>query len=83
MYVFESEPTEAYRRGHSLVVFDHWRRVQRLPYLEETLQRLRSATGAEDAFAIWGSERVTFFVVSQEKPRAARGRSSSVFRALA
>jgi hypothetical protein len=66
MYVFDHELAEGYRRGHSLVVFDHWRRVQRLPYLEEMLERLRRATGANDAFAVWGTERVVFFVVPQD-----------------
>jgi hypothetical protein len=55
----------AYRLGHSLVVFDHWPRVQRLPYLTETLGRLRIATGAATAFSVWGTDRVAFHVVPQ------------------
>ena len=30
MYVFDDELREGFRRGHSLVVFDHWKRVPRV-----------------------------------------------------
>jgi hypothetical protein len=54
MYVFDDELREGFRRGHSLVVFDHWKRVQRLPYLAAAFARLSEATGAREPFALWG-----------------------------
>jgi hypothetical protein len=65
MYVFDDELREGFRRGHSLVVFDHWKRVKRLPYLADTFVRLSDATGALEPFALWGRERVAFFVLAQ------------------
>jgi hypothetical protein len=66
MYVFDDELFDCFRRGHSLVVFDHWKRVQRLPYLEHAFARLSRATGARRPFALWGRERVVFFVLPQD-----------------
>jgi hypothetical protein len=43
MYVFDDELREGFRRGHSLVVFDHWKRVQR-PILADAFARLSEAT---------------------------------------
>jgi hypothetical protein len=69
MYVFDDELRDGFRRGHSLVVFDHWKRVQRLPYLQETFGRLSRASGARQPFALWGRERVAFFVLGQDADR--------------
>jgi hypothetical protein len=66
MYVFDDELREGFRRGHSLVVFDHWKRVQRLPYLAAAFARLSEATDAREPFALWGRERVAFFVLAQD-----------------
>jgi hypothetical protein len=66
MYVFDDELREGCLRGHSLVVFDHWKRVQRLPYLGEAFGRLSDAAGASSPFALWGRERVAFFVLAQD-----------------
>lgn len=79
MYVFEDELREGFRRGHSLVVFDHWKRVQRLPYLEKTLALLAVATRAQRPFALWGRERVTFFVLPQEADADALERAGREF----
>jgi hypothetical protein len=67
MYVFDDELREGFARGHSLVIFDHWKRVQRLPYLRDAFARLRAATGARTPFALWGRERVVFYVLAQDQ----------------
>ena len=75
MYVFDDELREGFRRGHSLVVFDHWKRVQRLPYLAEAFARLSKATGAFEPFVLWGRERVAFFVLAQQADAGALKRA--------
>ena len=75
MYVFDDELHEGFRRGHSLVVFDHWKRVQRLPYLAGAFARLSKATGAFEPFALWGRERVAFLVLAQQADAGALERA--------
>jgi hypothetical protein len=76
MYVFDDELREGFRRGRSLVVFDHWKRVQRLPYLAEAFARLSEATGALEPFALWGRERVAFCVLAQDADAGALKRAA-------
>jgi hypothetical protein len=76
MYIFDDELREGFRHGHSLVVFDHWKRVQRLPYLKEAFARLSDATGATAPFALWGTQRVVFFVLPQDDKAAVLERAS-------
>jgi hypothetical protein len=64
-YVFEEELTEGYRKGHSLVVFHHWGRIQRLEFLEGAFSRLCRATGSSSVFAVWSRARVAFLAVPQ------------------
>jgi len=66
MYIFDDELRHGFRLGHSLVVFHHWGRVQRLPYLKEAFARLSQASGALNPFALWGRERVAFIVLAQD-----------------
>jgi hypothetical protein len=79
MYVFDDELREGFGRGHSLVIFDHWKRVQRLPYLREAFARLRAATGARRPFALWSRERVAFFVLAQDRDSDALERAAREF----
>jgi hypothetical protein len=65
MYVFDKELADAYKESHSLVIFHHWGRVARPSYLAGAFKRLRNATGADAAFAVWGPQRVAFFIVPQ------------------
>jgi hypothetical protein len=77
MYVFEKDIADGYARGHSLVIFDHWKRVQRVPYLHSTFERVRASTGAGSAFAVWGRSRVAFIIVPQ-KAHAAKLRLAAL-----
>jgi hypothetical protein len=79
MYVFDEELAEAYGHEHSLVIFDHWKRVQRIPYLLAAFKRVRTATRASSAFAVWGRPRVAFIVVPQEKHADALERAARKF----
>jgi hypothetical protein len=65
MYLFDDEVCDAYRRGHSLVVYQHFAREQRSVYLERLFTRMRGACGAASLVALW-SARVAFVVVPQE-----------------
>jgi hypothetical protein len=65
MYLFDDEICDAHRRGHSLVVYQHFAREQRSVYLERLFTRMRGACGAESLVALW-SARVAFVIVPQE-----------------
>jgi hypothetical protein len=81
MYVFDDELEIAYKHGHSLVIFDHWKRVQRVPYLRGVFQRIRAATGAPSAFSVGGVSRVVFIVVPQERHRRLLEKAAQQFAA--
>jgi len=77
MYLFLGEVTDAYRRGHSLVIYQHFPREQRESYLARTFERLSDATGQAALFAV-ASSRVAFLVIPQPEhvgdlARAAEG----------
>lgn len=65
-YVFDDELADVYRRGHSLILFDHFKRISRQTYLEQTQRRLAVATGASSPFALY-SAGVAFVILPQEK----------------
>lgn len=66
MYLFHDELATAFERGHSLVVYQHFPREQRLPYLSRTFERIRVACDPPALFALW-SARVAFFVIPHDK----------------
>jgi hypothetical protein len=45
-YVYWSEVEETFRRGHSVIVFQHFAREDRTAHLNRLLDRLREATGS-------------------------------------
>lgn len=62
-YVYWCEVEEAFERGHSLIVFQHFAREERAGHVNRLLSRLRELTGA-DAFAL-RSANVAFLCVPQ------------------
>ncbi len=66
MYLFDDELAIAFERGHSLVVYQHFPREQRSPYLSRTFERLRSACDAPALLALW-SAYVAFFIIPHDK----------------
>ena len=64
-YVFDDELADVYRRGHSLILFDHFKRVPWPIYLEQARPRLAAATGAPGPFALY-SAGVAFVILPQE-----------------
>ncbi len=79
MYVFDDELRDVYRHGHSIVVFDHWKRVPRLPYLRAAFDRLKAATAAQSAFSVGGRSRVVFLAVPQPEHTSALEHAARAF----
>ncbi len=65
-YVFDDELADVYRLDHSLILFDHFKRISRQTYLEQTQRRLAVATGAPSPFALY-SAGVAFVILPQEE----------------
>lgn len=63
-YLYWSEVEEAYRRGHSLVIYQHWPRKPRAEYTRQLAQAFRERLGAPlvDSFA---TPHVLFMLVAQ------------------
>jgi hypothetical protein len=62
MYVFEDEIATTFGSGNSVVLFQHFPRESRGPFLSRTLARLKKACGSPAAFALWSS-RVAYIVL--------------------
>ena len=63
-YVFSEEIARSYKQGHSVVIFQHWPRVERQSFLQGHLAELSRTTGAANPFALHGG-RVAFIVLPQ------------------
>ena len=70
MYLFHDELAEAFGRGHSLVVYQHFAREQRPAYLGRAFATIRAAFDPPTLFGLW-SARVAFLVVPQRDVAAA------------
>jgi hypothetical protein len=66
MYLFPDELADTYRRGHSVVVYQHFPREKRPEYFARAFERFRALCEPPTLFALW-SARVAFFVVPQEQ----------------
>jgi len=69
-YIYWSELHEAYDNGHSLLVYQHFPRVERKRFVPFLADRLRDELGAPcvEGFA---TPHVAFFLVRQDRHRAA------------
>lgn len=65
-YLYFSEVTQTFRRGHSLLIYQHFPRIQRDEYIALRTNQLRKATGAQTIFS-FSTGFVCFFLVSQKE----------------
>jgi hypothetical protein len=63
-YIYWDEVQECARRGHSVIVFQHFAREKREPYVARLLDRLTAETQLESAFAL-RSANVAFLFAAQ------------------
>jgi hypothetical protein len=63
-YLFWDEASESYRRGHSLLVYQHFPRVQRPYYVKGLLERVAAVTGVAGPFSVF-TRRVAYVFVPQ------------------
>ena len=63
-FLYFSEVQDAFKRGHSLVIYQHFPYIQRDPYITDRICQLREATNSSMVFSL-STSRVCFFIVSQ------------------
>ncbi len=64
-FLFPAEIERAYGLGHSLVIYQHWARVNRDRAIQARFEQLRALTGAAGISVVWGRSRVGFYLVPQ------------------
>jgi hypothetical protein len=67
-YVFLDEVGIIWQRGHSVVIYQHYPRVQRIPYAREQLRRLKAVLPGMNEAALL-TDRVAFLACIQEQHR--------------
>ncbi len=85
-YLYFSEVTQAFARGHSLVIYQHFSRINRDRYIADRISQLREAAETATIFS-FSTSRVCFFVVPQpehvaffnERLEVVRGRWGNQF----
>jgi hypothetical protein len=65
-YVYWRELVEAFRGGHSLLVYQHFPRVKRGPFIERIARELVEKTGASEVYS-FRTPRVLFLLAPQER----------------
>jgi hypothetical protein len=65
-YLYLSEVTQAFKHGHSLIIYQHFPRINRNNYITSRIDQLRKATRASTVFSL-STSFVCFFVVPQRK----------------
>jgi hypothetical protein len=75
-YLYWCEARDTYRRGHSLVLFQHFPRVKRDHFIEFLANRTIQETGAAKVIAL-RSINAVFFLVPQPRHRQLVGRLTS------
>lgn len=68
-YLYDHELAEFYAAGHSLVIYQHFPRRKRAPFVREIAGRLRQLTGATGVTA-YITSHVAFFLVPQPRHEA-------------
>ena len=63
-YLYFPEVMEAFDRGHSLVIYQHFPFITRDLYINDRIRQLREATNSSMVFSV-STSRVCFFIVSQ------------------
>ncbi len=65
-YLYEDELVETYDAGLSILVYQHFKRIERTYFLRTEASRLRTLTGATEIIAFC-TNRVTFLLVPQPR----------------
>lgn len=65
-YLYFSEVAQAFARGHSSVIYQHFPHIKRDLYINDRAKQLQKATGASTIFS-FSTSFVCFFVVPQEE----------------
>lgn len=63
-YLYREEVKEAFEKGHSLLIYQHFPHVQRDMYLRDRKTQIKGWTGAQDVIGLC-TGRVCFFLVPQ------------------
>ena len=63
-YLYFPEVMEAFDRGHSLVIYQHFPFITHDLYINDRIRQLREATNSSMVFSV-STSRVCFFIVSQ------------------
>lgn len=69
-YLYWREIVDAYRHGHSLVIYQHFPRVEREGFIRRMASTLRSRTGGAD-IDTFRTAHVVFYLVTQPEHRPA------------
>jgi len=67
-YVYWHEIEDAFDAGHSLLIYQHFPRVKREPFIETKTRELAEKTGAREVFS-FGTPHVLFLLAPQEERR--------------
>jgi hypothetical protein len=67
-YIYWRELTASFSRGHSLLIYQHFPRVPRRPFIDAKARELVEKTGADEVYS-FRTPRVVFFLVPQERHR--------------
>ena len=67
-YVYRSEVSEAYQRGHSVLVYQHFTRENRDTFLDRICDDLKDCTGATD-IEVFRTPHVAFLLLEQPTPK--------------
>lgn len=63
-YLYFKEVEKTFSAGHSLLIYQHWPRKPRQPFIASLANRFRTATGVKRLYA-YGRKFVVFFLVPQ------------------
>jgi hypothetical protein len=66
-YLYFPEIEEAFQRGHSLLIYQHFPRKKRHAYIQQRTSELFDKVKGIDAIFSFSTSNVCFFLVSQEK----------------
>jgi hypothetical protein len=65
-FIYWNEIEDAYSKGHSLLIYQHFRRVQRDVFIKSLLDEMKERTGVSE-FLAFRTANVVFFLVPQER----------------
>jgi hypothetical protein len=76
-YLYWREATEAFARGHSLVVYQHFRRAKREPFIRQVLDELRRRLGGSKVEA-YQTAHAAFLIAMRPEHRDALTKAAEV-----